>query len=164
MNRAMSSSALPSSTSPKVKKFFLPMLRANSRTALPKIWARFALEVAEGVDAEAVDVVTGDDVLVGPDQEALGVGVGGQDLLEDVEVAHRVVAAAADALAPEEAVLLQLRRPDEGVTRRAGDVRDVGNAACASPLASRHSTAYGAVVEARLATAGRVAEGVLRVA
>ena len=40
MKRAMSASSLLSRTSPNVKKFFLPMLKANSRTALPKICAR----------------------------------------------------------------------------------------------------------------------------
>ncbi len=66
MNSAIRSS--PSKTSPKVKKFFLPMLSANSRIALPKMRAKSPLDVLERVDAEAVDVVAGDHVLVGEDQ------------------------------------------------------------------------------------------------
>jgi len=91
MNRAISSSASPTKTSPKVKKFFFPMPRANSRLELPNRIAESAFKISQRVDSEPVNVESGDYVLVGSDQELLKLNEVRPGLLQGCKIANRVV-------------------------------------------------------------------------
>ena len=94
------------------------MLKAYSRIALPKVWAKSRSTNFKRVDAEPVDVVPRDRILIGEDQRVADgkdrslPGVG-DELLERLEVAARLSAL---ALAPEEA----LRCSSAGHTRPSG--------------------------------------------
>ena len=94
---------------------------------VPEQAGKVAFEIADRIDAEAVDVEAGDHVLIGANQEALQIGIVRLQLFQNAEIADRVVAIASrSALPPEELVLLKLRRPHDRVERWIGNGCDVG--------------------------------------
>ena len=126
---------------------------------------QIALQVAQGVDAEPVDVEPGDDVLVGLDQQVLELGVIGAHLLERLEVADGVVAARLGcALPAKEGVVLQLARPHVRVTGRVHDVLDRRQARVGIPGPVAPSDRLGVGGEASLGAVGGQARGVLWIA
>src|SRR5262249_18235152 len=88
---------------------------------------QIALQIPQRVDAKPVHVVTGDHVLVGPNQKALKVSVCSEQLLQRTEIAHRIIASLLWVSLPaKEFVLLDFARPDDGVSRRIRDAFDDG--------------------------------------
>src|SRR5260370_8114084 len=92
------------------------------------------MEVAQRVDAKPVDVPPGNYVLVHLDQSPLEVSILGTHLLERNEVAERVGhARAGNSLPAKERVPLELKRPDQRVSRRILDGSDVLVARASTP-------------------------------
>ena len=143
------------------------MLCAYSRMALPKTRGELRLDVLQRVDAEAVNVVLGDQVLMGADEgvahrevdAAFGsrLAKAGDQFLEGVEVAGGLLIRGGPiegvAAASHELVTLQLSRPDRGVAWRIGrQFRPVGPAvAVRVPPADR----VGRIIAPRRQAAGR---------
>ena len=74
MKRAMSSSALPIEDLAEGEEVLLADAEGEFAKGVAEQLRKVALEVAERVDAEAVDVVACDDVLIGANQELLQIG------------------------------------------------------------------------------------------
>jgi hypothetical protein len=158
-----------------VKKFFLPMLSAYSRTEFPNRRGNPSLQVTQGVDAESIDVEPGDHILVRANQELLQLHNVRPELLQRGKIADRVVARSRKTLPAVKGIVVKLAGPYQSIHRWAGYGGDVGpvrtriparvtplDSACGGPEARFGALGLLAVLFSRIAHVGKHVPGVVQ--